>query len=321
MKKIILALFLCMPIMMYAQEVLTPEQQLAKAQQELEAAQKAVEQARQKAAEAKMAAEAKAKAEARAREEARIHEQIAKAQAETERLKAEAARLKAEAEKENAVSVTKSTQVSVPENTQSGNIYSTDKEYSDNATATRKKVKAFGHEEDEAIDSNSEIYLSENAVPLIDGKVVWKETIKAPGYQADEVYRRVLDIFTQLVQSKDELEGSKIALANEKDYSIVVTVREWLTFNKSFLSLDRSEFYYVLQAKCEDGQSTVEMTRLKYKYDVQGNTNNYNAEKWITDDVAVNKKRTRLYPISGKFRRGTINRKNEIFDALREALK
>jgi colicin import membrane protein len=38
------------------------------------------------------------------------------------------------------------------------------------------------------------------------------------------------------------------------------------------------------------------------------------AEEWISDEYAVNKKRTKLYPISGKFRRKTIDRKDFIFN-------
>lgn len=63
------------------------------------------------------------------------------------------------------------------------------------------------------------------------------------------------------------------------------------------------------------------MSRVKYKYATQGKSETYLAEKWITDKEAVNKKHTRLYPISGKFRRKTIDRKDEIFETLREALQ
>ena len=40
----------------------------------------------------------------------------------------------------------------------------------------------------------------------------------------------------------------------------------------------------------------------------------YKAEEWITDKLAVNKKGTRLYPRSGKFRRMTVDRVEAIFN-------
>ena len=45
----------------------------------------------------------------------------------------------------------------------------------------------------------------------------------------------------------------------------------------------------------------------------------YKAEEWITDKEAVNKKGTKLYPRSGKFRRLTIDRVEEIFQGFMDA--
>ena len=45
------------------------------------------------------------------------------------------------------------------------------------------------------------------------------------------------------------------------------------------------------------------------------------AEEWITDENALNKKKDNLSKYSGKFRRKTIDRKDNIFETLLEALK
>ena len=68
-------------------------------------------------------------------------------------------------------------------------------------------------------------------------------------------------------------------------------------------------------------EATLTMNRLTYRYDVQGNVSDLSAEQWITDKYAVNKKYTRLLPVSGKFRRATVDRKNAIFDGFAQALK
>ena len=44
------------------------------------------------------------------------------------------------------------------------------------------------------------------------------------------------------------------------------------------------------------------------------------ADDWISDSNALNKKGTKLYKGSGKFRRKTIDRKNNIFGRIETAL-
>ena len=45
------------------------------------------------------------------------------------------------------------------------------------------------------------------------------------------------------------------------------------------------------------------------------------ADDWITDKHALNKKKTKLYKGSGKFRRKTIDRKDNIFGKICKALE
>jgi colicin import membrane protein len=45
------------------------------------------------------------------------------------------------------------------------------------------------------------------------------------------------------------------------------------------------------------------------------------AEEWITDDEAVNKKNTKLLPVTAKFRRKTIDRKDFLFNKFESLLK
>ena len=64
MKKFLIFLFMCLPMMAAAQTTLTPEQKLEQAQRQLEEAKAALEQAKANAAKAKAEAEARAKKEA-----------------------------------------------------------------------------------------------------------------------------------------------------------------------------------------------------------------------------------------------------------------
>ena len=77
--------------------------------------------------------------------------------------------------------------------------------------------------------------------------------------------------------------------------------------------MDRVRFYYQLIFRIDDGKFNVEMRNIRYIYDDMPNQQTYRAEKWITDEEAMNKAKTKLLKIPGKFRRFTIDRKDEIF--------
>ena len=63
------------------------------------------------------------------------------------------------------------------------------------------------------------------------------------------------------------------------------------------------------------------MSRIRYLYDEYRRPQRLNAEGWITDKEAVNKKNTKLLPLSGKFRIKTIDRKDFLFNKFENLLK
>lgn len=156
-------------------------------------------------------------------------------------------------------------------------------------------------------------YLVENAVPMVDGKVVFHTVIKAPGKSADQIYDILLAQLEKMVQEPNQIENSAVALQNRDDHELAAVFHEWLIFKNSALSLDRTQFHFQIHVLCSDGQADVSMVRISYDYDVDRKPIHYTAEEWISDKYAVNKKHTKLYPISAKFRRKTIDRKDFIF--------
>ena len=293
--------------MAMAQTTLTPEQKLEQAQRQLEEAKAALEQA--KAAKAKAEAEAKARKEAEAKN---IEKKIAETKAEAERLAREAAAISEAANKSQASPSPKAGDSAVEGSASDAWVVPTTP-----ATAAARANKSVRTENKD----NKDFYLQKGIIPEVGGQVVWTETVDVPGATADQLYDKAFAYLTELTQGSNQLDGSKVALVNKSEHSIVATVHEKLVFSSSFLSLDFTQFNYVLQATCRDGQATLTMNRLTYNYDVQGNVSNLTAEQWITDKYAVNKKQTRLLPVSGKFRRATVDRKNSIFEGFVQALK
>lgn len=308
MKKIFISILMLIPALtMQAQNVLTPEQQLEKAQKELEEAKKALEAAKAQAEAAKVKAEAeKVKAEAE------------KTKAEAERLKAEAERMKQEAEKlkkntENSVPATKLVPATKKENT------------TETSEGAGWVVPTVTEEvEEKKVEKTAEgVVLKENpkylagAIQLnADGKVEFVLDTQASGKSADEIYNIVFQYMSKLIKNEQNI-NSRIALVNRnnKNEQIIACIMdEWFVFNQSFISLDRSETKYQLVATISDNHLRLSMTRIVFNYE-EGRSTGFKepAEKVITDKYALTKKKNDLAKIYGKFRRGTIDRKNQIF--------
>lgn len=326
MKKIIISILLFLPLMsVQAQSVLTPQQQLEEAQKKLEEAKKAVEEAKQKAEAAKKKAEAeaakqKAAAEAakkKAEEEAKrkaaeeakakaekIQQQIKEAEAETARLKAEAARLNAEATATPAPATTASQG--------SGWVI---------PTATKKETPKPAAQVNGAKLKEDPKYL-EGAITFDEqGKIVFDTEIEAPGKSATQLYDLVFDYMSGLTQDK-ESKASRMALVNKDEHIIVNTMDEWLVFSNSFISLDRTECKYNLIAKITDGKVSLSINHINYIYE-EGRQTGFKlpAEEVIIDKVALTKKKNDLARIFGKFRKKTIDRKDQIFNEIAALVK
>lgn len=173
---------------------------------------------------------------------------------------------------------------------------------------------AAAAQQDDADDMSR--YLA-GAVPLKDGYVHFEKTYKATGKTRGELFRLLLEYTQkQLVEGENQLEQSRITEADSTSGIIAASMDEWLYFKKKAWVSHRTRFFYQLVYHISDGSFTIEMRRIHYLYEeteVPGITTNYPAEKWITDEEALNKDKTRLTRIGGKFRRFTIDRKDEIF--------
>lgn len=191
----------------------------------------------------------------------------------------------------------------------------------DNQTKTvvkqevKKKTKHV-----EKVDSADLPYL-EGAVPEIDGKVVFTLDRDVPGMNADSIYNRVYAYMEALTRQPNQHDISRIALVNKSRHIIAARMKEDLVFSSSFLSLDQTVFNYMLIATCTDQHIHLTMDRLSYEYEMDRSTGfSETAEELITDKKAVNKKGTKLVRGVAKFRRKTIDRKDDVFEGICKAL-
>jgi colicin import membrane protein len=159
------------------------------------------------------------------------------------------------------------------------------------------------------------------AVPEVDGRVVFETTINCPGKTRRQIYDQVLAEMKRLTKEPGQIEQSRIVLEDEQEYKqIAASYQEWLVFKNKPLVLDRTRLFYHLVADIDDGKLTLKMTRIYYLYDEERTPQTYQAEEWITDRYGLNKKKTKLARVSGKFRRKTIDRKDYLFNRFSQLL-
>lgn len=175
--------------------------------------------------------------------------------------------------------------------------------------------------EETAGNSNPDQKYLAGAVPVVDGKVTFHTVIDAPGKSADQVFDIVRKYMVKMTTEGNQLEQSRIVIADSVKHEVVGSYQEWLVFKSTALVLDRTRMMYNIIANCEDGKADITMTRIYYLYEEERDPQTFKAEEWITDEYGLNKKKTKLARVSGKFRRKTIDRKDYLFNKLESLLK
>lgn len=290
MKKIIIPIFMLLPLMTaQAQTVLTEEQQqLEQAQKQLEAAKKALEVAKIKAQAAKL-----------------------KAQADS----INAASAKAEAKKSNATELEPAV-VKEPTTPTTG--------WAVPVTVAAKPKEAAKPANKLANGTTAKVdmkYLAGAITYNDENKIEFTLDTDANGKTAKQIYDIVLKYMSELTQNDQNI-ASRVALVNDAEHVIANTMDEWLVFSQSFISLDRTEFKYQLIARISDNHLNLSLCRIIYNYE-EGRSTGFKepAEEVISDKIALNKKQNDLAKIFGKFRRCTIDRKDQIFAELAALVK
>ena len=165
--------------------------------------------------------------------------------------------------------------------------------------------------------NNSKDYLK-GKVPVKDGLVTFGRGIEAQGKTKAQLFSKMLDFTKRLVKDSKHDDYSQITMQSEENRRIVANVRETVCFAKKKWVTDATEMSYRILIEYEDGKAYAQIQDIVYDYeDAKG----LKAEKWITDEYALKNNGTALRKDSGKFRKTTIDRANEILNGLAEAVK
>lgn len=162
---------------------------------------------------------------------------------------------------------------------------------------------------------DNSIYLA-GAVPVEEGRVVFSKQIDLPMLSKSEVY----DALLSWANSQFSDENNKVVYSDREKGQIAIAGKRYLVFSSSALSLDRSLMSYQVIIQCKDNACVIKISSLRYEYIVQNKRDpeRYVAEELITDEHALHK--DKLTRNTGKFRKGTIDFVEEIYQSAMLAL-
>lgn len=168
-----------------------------------------------------------------------------------------------------------------------------------------------------------ERYLA-GAVPTVNGYVQFDRTFTVNNSSKAAIMDSLRNyVQKELVDGEEQLPQARLTEVSVDSGIIAASIEEYMYFKRTNWQIHRVRFYYQLVLNVNDNGFTASMRRLHYRYDPEVTAGEFDedrrAENWITDDAALSKDGQKLQRISGKFRKFTIDRKNEIFRGLAQA--
>ena len=151
------------------------------------------------------------------------------------------------------------------------------------------------------------------AVPEVNGKVIFSDTLQLPGMTAPQIYDQILIWANANYNTKE----SRLAYSSKEDAVVSCRGKSELIFSSSSFSHDHSLVNYQLNIFALENSCRIEMRSINYEYSVSNKSEpeKYIAENWITDKESLNGK-DKLYRQSGKFRIKTIDLFDDICNSV-----
>ena len=165
--------------------------------------------------------------------------------------------------------------------------------------------------------SNEEYGVGE--IPIVNGKVTFETRIEAKGLTAAQVEEKANQWIKERYVKPTVLSVQRYD--SGKPGTTIIKGEEYIVFRNTFLVLSRARIYYYLTLTAGDGYCNFNLSRITYWYDDEDEKGGIKmiAEEWITDDNAITKKgKMRKFP--AKFRRKTIELKEQLIEGLTKAL-
>jgi flavin reductase (DIM6/NTAB) family NADH-FMN oxidoreductase RutF len=161
-------------------------------------------------------------------------------------------------------------------------------------------VMSFAQEEEHK-------YLT-GAVPEVEGKIVFTKVFDLTGADRNAIYDRACEWLNRRMEANGN--NSRISYTDREEGQLVARGEEYLVFGSSAFSLDRAMMHYHLVVLCEPDKCEMRVERIRYSYE----DTRYTAEEQISDEVALNRKKTAVYRGNKKFRVKTVDYVEALFE-------
>ena len=166
---------------------------------------------------------------------------------------------------------------------------------------------------------NIEKYLKAGAVPTVGGKVVFTDSVSiVDGYTAEQVNTLARAWVESFLKDRD---AARNRVVKEENGRIDVMAQQEIVFANNAFSYDKAQMNYVVTLNSAPDKCIISISRISYNYNDGTTTEVIIAEDYITDENKKKKKGTRLIPMTGKFRRKTIDTADEIFASFQEMVR
>ena len=154
------------------------------------------------------------------------------------------------------------------------------------------------------------------AVPEQNGLVIFTRHLNMPGASKAQVYNFVKEWMTQRLE-RNKNEYSRLLADLPNSHTVVGMGAEWIVFTNHFLSLDRAQMTYIVRAIAQEGGCEMRVENIRYRYEEK---ERYTAEDVISDKNALSKDGKKLVRGYAKWRKGTIDFVEELFDEAQAAM-
>ena len=154
------------------------------------------------------------------------------------------------------------------------------------------------------------------------GNVYFTQTVKIPENISEDICYEILMNWAKGRFAQPYAQAGRILNEDSNTRRFIFHVDQMIVFKNTALVADESKISYNFSVAVKDGQFTMTMTDIKYRYEEgrEGGGKAFPAEDWITDKEAYNRAGTKFLRSTGKFRVKTIDLKEQLFQKATDAV-
>ena len=154
------------------------------------------------------------------------------------------------------------------------------------------------------------------------GNVYFTTAVKIPENMSEDVCYNILLNWAKGRFALPYANAGRILNEDATTRRFIFHVDQMIVFKSTSFVADESKIAYNFSVAVKNGEFTMTMTDIKYRYEEGRETGgkSFTAEDWITDSEAFNRKGTKFLKSTVKFRIKTIDLKDLLFQKATDAV-